>query len=115
MKIRVISATIGIILATIAIVLGGWFFAGAVIALVYIGGREFLLPRRRFFVSSISRTVSMPSSSAMSVSVPLSGLTKKCPLFVFSTTDFRSVPTPGSMTDTNTVPAGQNGAACFNR
>lgn len=46
MKIRVISATIGIILATIAIVLGGWFFAGAVIALVYIGGREFLLMLR---------------------------------------------------------------------
>lgn len=43
MKRRVISATIGIIVATVAIVLGGWFFAGAIVALVYIGGKEFLL------------------------------------------------------------------------
>lgn len=46
MRLRVLSATIGIILAIIAIVLGGWFFAAIIVALVYIGGKEFLLMLR---------------------------------------------------------------------
>ncbi len=57
----------------------------------------------------------MPSFSATSVSVPLSGVTKYCPFFVWATTDLRLVPTPGSTTETNTVPAGQYGAVCHRR
>ena len=47
--------------------------------------------------------------------MPLSGVTKYCPVFVRMTTERRAVPTPGSTIDTNTVPAGQKGATCRSR
>ena len=72
-------------------------------------------PARRCFVSSMSRTSSRPALSSMKVSVPLSGVTTYCPPFVLATTERRSVPTPGSTTETKTVPAGQNGMVCRNR
>ena len=54
----------------------------------------------------ISRAPSMPSRCSTSVSRPLSGSTKYCPRFDFATIAFRVLPTVGSMTTTNTVPAG---------
>ena len=63
-----------------------------------------------FIASSISLTSSIPYFSATNVNVPLSGVTKYWPVFVFSTTDFLSVPTPGSIIYTKTVPFGQYSA-----
>src|SRR6476659_1059948 len=75
---------------------------------------EFSEPGRRLIFSSISRTASIPSASLINVKVPLSGVTKYWPDFDFITIDFLAVPTPGSTTETNTVPAGQKGAAWYN-
>ena len=55
----------------------------------------------------ISRMASMPSRSSTIVIRPLSGSTKNCPRFDFTTTALRELPTPGSTTTTNTVPAGK--------
>ena len=52
------------------------------------------------------RAASIPSRSSTSVISPLSGSTKYWPRFDFTTTALRVLPTPGSMTATNTVPAG---------
>ena len=48
----------------------------------------------------------MPSRCSTSVSSPLSGSTKYCPRFDRATIALRVLPTPGSITTTNTVPAG---------
>lgn len=39
---RVISATIGIIAAILAVAVGGWLFTAALLILIYLGGKEFL-------------------------------------------------------------------------
>ena len=54
----------------------------------------------------ISLTPSMPSRSCTGVISPLSGNTKNCPFFDFTTTALRAEPTPGSITTRNTVPGG---------
>lgn len=43
---RVISATIGIIAAVIAVAVGGWLFTAALLVLIYLGGKEFLAMMR---------------------------------------------------------------------
>ena len=54
----------------------------------------------------ISRADSRPSRSWTRVMRPLSGRTKYWPRLDFTTTALRELPTAGSMTTTNTVPAG---------
>ena len=60
-----------------------------------------------FIFSSISLASTIPHIRLTCVNVPLSGVTIYCPVAVFTTTLFLSVPTPGSTTDTKTVPSAQ--------
>jgi len=53
----------------------------------------------------ISRAPASPSRSITGVMSPLSGSTKYCPRWLLTRSALRAVPTPGSTTTRNTVPA----------